>query len=216
MQKSIAVLGMGRFGRYVTEILSEKNTDLLIADKNRETVNQFADRVSYAVTADLQDPEAIADLGLSNMDVVIVAMGSSLEASILCAMIAKEQGVKTVYAKSSSDVMTNILKKVGVDEIIYAEKESAARLARKLTSSTFLDYFDVGSNLSIVKMKPRENWIGHSLKELRLRERLHINVIAMKDGREFRAHINPDTPITEDAQLLIVVDKDNLDFLSAR
>lgn len=214
MQKSIGILGMGRFGKYVAEELSRKGADLLIVDENEETVNRFSGKVSYAMIADLRDPEAIQGLGLSNMDVVIVAMGSSLEASIMCTMIAKEQGVKTVYAKSSSDVMTAILKKVGADEIIYAEKESAVNLARKLTSADFLDYFDVGDQLSIINMKPRKEWIGHTLKELRLRDRLHINVVAIRENDEVHAHINPDQPITEDSQMLIVADSDAFDRIT--
>ncbi len=122
---SIAVLGLGRFGKYVAKELFENGVDLLLADKDEEVINQMSEIADMAVACDLADPEAIEKLGLGNMNIVIIAMGSSLESSIMCTTIAKEQGVHKVIAKAGNERMGKVLKKLGADEIIYPEKTMA-------------------------------------------------------------------------------------------
>ena len=157
MKKSIAVLGMGRFGQFLTAELSRNGADVLIADDNEENIRKFANEVSCAIKADLNDPEVIRGLGLAGVDTVVVAMGSSLDASIMCVMVAKELGVHRVIAKAASLRMGEILRRVGADEIIYPEKESAELTARRLMSSDFLDFFNLGSELCVFSMKPKKD-----------------------------------------------------------
>jgi len=177
-------------------------------------VNQFAGLVSDAVAADLTDPESIKKIGLSDMDLVIVSMGSSLEASIMCVMVAKELGVKRVIAKAASDRMGEILLRVGADEIIYPEKESAVQTARKILSSNFLDYFSLGDGLSVISMVPKKSWIGKSLSELRLRNRYQINVLAIRDETgALKAGIDPAMPLTAGMRILVVAERKNLNLL---
>ncbi len=205
MNKSIAILGMGRFGQFLAEELSKNGADVLIADNDEKIVNQYSGIVSDAVIADLTDTRSIKNIGLSGMDLVIVTMGSSLEASILCVMVAKECGVPRVIAKAASDRMGEILRLVGADEIIYPEKESALQNAHKILSANFLEYFSLDEDLCIINMRPKAEWIGKSLSELRLRNRYGINVVAIreKDG-SLSARIDPEKPLTEDAQILVL------------
>ena len=129
---SIAVLGLGRFGKYTARELFENGADLLIADNDEEVINQMAEIAEIAVTCDLSDPEPIEKLGLGNMDIVIVCMGSNLDSSIMCTQIAKEQGVHKVIAKAGSERMGKVLKKLGADEIVYPEKTMAHLTVTKL------------------------------------------------------------------------------------
>ncbi|MBQ1802910.1 potassium channel family protein [Lachnobacterium bovis] len=213
MSKSVAVLGMGQFGRYITEELCESGADVLIADKNEEIINQYANMVSIALTAELSDPEVISNIGLSNMDVVVVSMGDNLESSIMCVMVAKEEGVEKVLAKASSERMANILKKVGADEIIFAEKESAKSNARKIMSSNFLEFFEISKNVCVVSLRPKKEWIGKSLKELRLREKHKINVITMKKNNRIMSYLSPEEVIEEGTELYILADVNRLNRL---
>ena len=119
MNKSIAVLGMGRFGQFLTDELCKKGADVLIADADEETIRRFSDSVSSAIKADLCDPESIRAIGLGEVDVAVVSMGSSLEASIMCVMMAKELGVPYVIAKAASLRMGEILRRVGAD-LLYS------------------------------------------------------------------------------------------------
>ena len=114
-KKSYAVLGMGRFGRGVALALAQNGEEVMIVDKSGEYIEPYASAVTYAIVADLSDEEAVQDLGLGNMDAVIVAMGMDLEASILSVMIAKESGAKEVIAKAKSKRMGDILLRVGAD-----------------------------------------------------------------------------------------------------
>ena len=211
MKKSIAVLGLGRFGQFLTAELSKNGADVLIADDDEETVRKFANQVSCAIKADLNDPEVIRGLGLSGVDTVVVAMGSSLDASIMCVMVAKELGVPYVIAKAASLRMGEILRRVGADEIIYPEKESAELTARRLLSSDFLEFFDLGSELCVFSMKPKKDWIGKSLRELRLRDRFQLNIMAIRENGVTSATMDPDQPLTADAELFAVAKRDALD-----
>ncbi len=211
MKNSIAVLGMGRFGQFLTAALSRDGADVLIADNDEETIRKYANLVSCAVKADLNDPEVIRGLGLSGVDTVVVAMGSSLDASIMCVMVAKELGVPRVIAKAASLRMGEILRRVGADEIIYPEKESAELTARRLISSDFLDFFNLGSELSVFSMKPKKDWIGKSLRELRLRDRYQLNVIAIRENGRTSATMDPDQPIDADSEIFAVAKQDDMD-----
>ena len=211
MKKSIAVLGMGRFGQFLTAELSKSGADVLIADGDEETIRKFANQVSCAIRADLSDPEVIRGLGLAGVDTVIVSMGSSLDASIMCVMVAKEIGVPYVIAKAASLRMGEILRRVGADEIIYPEKESAELTARRLLSSDFLEFFDLGSELCVFSMKPKKDWVGKTLRELKLRDRYALNVMAMRENGETTASMDPDRPLVADCELFAVAKRDALD-----
>ncbi len=211
MKKSIAVLGLGRFGQFLTAELSRNGADVLIADSDEETVRKFANMVSCAVKADLNDPEVIRGLGLSGVNTVVVSMGSSLDSSIMCVMVAKELGVPHVIAKAASLRMGEILRRVGADEIIYPEKESAELTARRLLSSDFLEFFDLGSELCVFSMKPKKDWIGKTLRELRLRDRCQLNVLAIRENGRTSATMNPDEPLSADVELFAVAERGALD-----
>lgn len=214
MSKSIAILGMGRFGSFLAQELSENGADVLIADSDRQIVNQYAGLCSAALTADLTNPEAIRNLGLDEMDLVVVAMGSSLEASIMCVMVAKEAGVPTVIAKAASERMGEILKRVGADEIIYPEKSSARETARKVLSSNFLEYFHLSGDLCVINMTPKPEWVGKTLSELRLRNRYRVNIVAVREeSGQMHVQIDPDRPLTDSMQLLVITETKNLNRL---
>lgn len=215
MGRSFAVLGMGRFGMAVAQALYEAGNDVLVADKDSELLDQLSSKITFAVCADLSDEKAVSELGLENMDGVIVAMGMDLEASILCVMIAKESGVPYIVAKARNPRMGEILKKVGAHKIVYPEDESGKRTAKLLSSETFLDFFDLSGKFAIVEMKPKEEWIGKNIRNLDLRRKYKINVVAIKhgDGAEFDHIIDPDVPLDESDVLLVMIEKNRTDRL---
>ncbi len=210
MKKSVAILGLGTFGKYLTEEFFESGADVLIADNNDEAVSQLSDKATYAITADLADPEAIKGLGLEHMDIVIVSMSQSLEPSIMCVMVAKELGVPYVIAKASNSRMADILKKIGADEVINIEEDAAFRNVKRLMSAGFLDYFDLGSELCVVEIYPKPSWVGKSLRELRLREKLNINIVAKKDEELNSSIIDPNVPLCANDRLVLIAEKSDL------
>ena len=211
MKKSIAVLGLGRFGQFLTAALAKSGADVLIADDDEETVRKVANSVSCAVKADLNDPEVIRGLGLSGVDTVVVSMGSSLESSIMCVMVAKELGVPYVIAKAASLRMGEILRRVGADEIIYPEKESAELTARRLMSSDFLEFFNLGDEVCVCSLKPKKDWVGKSLRELNLRVRFGLNIVAIREGERTTASLDPDRILTRDDELYAVAERNAIE-----
>jgi K+ transport systems, NAD-binding component len=210
MGKSIAVFGIGRFGKSLALGLADMGVDVMVVDNNAEDIEKISDKVTYAIEANLTNADAIQALGLDDIDAVVVAMGSDLQASIMSVMISKEMGVPFVMAKASDERMGAILTKVGADRIIYPEEESGFRTASVLASESFLDYFDIAENLCVLEMKPKKEWIGKSLLELNLRGKYKMNVIAVKDQSGTRASVDPNQPLDADSDLFVVLEKKDL------
>ena len=213
MGKSFAVLGLGRFGKRLALSLYEMGEEVMAVDKRPELVEAVADSVTYAVEADVSNAEALKGINIGNIDTVVVAMGSDLTASIMAVMVSKEEGVPCVIAKAADERMGDILKKVGADRIIFPEEETGIRTARKLVSDSFLEFFDIDDNLCLVEIKPKPEWIGKNLIELQLRDKYHVNVVAIKDESEMRSFIDPKRALEDDTQLLVIVEKEDLKFL---
>ena len=209
MKKSIAVLGLGKYGISLAESMYDMGADVLIVDIDEDKLKEAADSSTAAICADLTNEEEVAALGLKNMDIVAVAMGGNLAASIMSVAVAKEQGVPLIVAKSSSNRMTSILKKIGADKVIIPEEYGGQQSARILASENFLDYFQVDNSLCMVEMKPLEKWIGKDLKELNIRKNYNVNVVAVKDSGNWIV-IDPDRKMRKSDELLIVCEKNEL------
>ena len=121
-------------------------------------------------------------LGLSNFDVGVVSIGSDIQASVMTTLLMKEMGVNYVIAKGQSDLHAKVLYKIGADKVILPEKDMGKRVAYNLVSSNVLDYIQLSSEYSILEIESLKSWNEKSLKELDLRKKYGINVVAIKDG----------------------------------
>ena len=173
-KKSYAVLGLGKFGRSVAEELARSGADVLAVDIDEEMVHRVSDFVTYAVKADVRDLETIKSLGLGNMDAVVIAITGDTDASVLGTILAKEAGVPFVVAKSQDEIHTRILEKVGADKVIIPEKASGLRTARSIISGKFMDFIELSDRVRMVETPIREEWIGKTLRELNLRQKMKI------------------------------------------
>lgn len=207
MKKSVAVLGLGNYGKSLAEKLYDMGADVLVVDKDEDLIKEFSSKCSAAICADLCNEEAVAALGLKNMDVVITSVAKNLTASIIAVAVAKEQGVPLIIAKSSSNRMSSILLRVGANKVIDPEEEGGVRSARILMSSSFKDFFEIDDNMYVVEMAPKKDWIGKSLLELGLRKTLNINVIAIKKKGGLWQFSDSKTKFEEDHSLLVVMEK---------
>lgn len=214
MNKSIAVLGLGKYGISLAKNLYNMGADVLVADDDPDVLKEMVGNCTTAIKADLEVEEEILALDLKNMDIVVVAMAGNLSASILTVTIAKEIGVPLVVAKSSGERMSSILRKIGADKIIIPEESSGFQSARILLSDTLLDYFKVDDNLSMIEMRPEEKWVGKSLIDLNLRKKFNMNVVAIKKGSDNWQIIDPSKPLPADSRLLIVIDTESLTKLN--
>ena len=210
MNKSIAVLGLGKYGMSLVRELNKIGVDVLAVDRDESVVKEIADYCTEAVCADLEDENSLLSLGLKDMDIVVVAIGDNLEASSMSVLVAKEQGVPRILAKSSSERMSVILNKVGADTVIQPEKYAGKRSAVILASETMLDYFQVDDSLCMIEMLPLDNWVGKSLIDLDLRSSQKINVVARKDEDGHWVLVDPDQPLKENSRLLVVLEQKDL------
>ncbi len=209
---SFVVFGLGMFGQAVADKLVDNGADVIVVDNNEDIIEAYSAKAASAIVAELTDPAAIQAIGLSNIDCVVIAMGTNLETSIMCTMIAKECGVKWVVAKASTQRMGLVLSKIGADQIIYPEEESGIRTARELMAGNFLEYFEISDDICLVEMPPKSKWIGKTLKELDLRRTYGINVVAIK-GSAVNEYVDPDEPLKADESLILLIHKKNLSKL---
>ncbi|MCR4998320.1 MAG: TrkA family potassium uptake protein [Lachnospiraceae bacterium] len=211
MKKTIAVLGLGKYGSSLAKSMYEMGSDVLVVDQNPDKLKDMKDFCTSAVCADLTNEDEVALLGLKNMDIVAVCMAGNLAASIMSVAVAKELKVPLIVAKSASDRMTSILKRIGATKVIVPEENGGEQSARILTSENFLDYFKVDENLCMVEMLPMAKWVGKNMVQLNVRKNYGANVIASKSpsGNHWEI-LDPEMPLKADDQLLIVVERENL------
>ena len=204
LNQSYAVFGLGRYGKAVARELSEDGAEVLAVDVNEDVVNAASLEIPYCKCADVTDPEVIKQLGISNVDVVIISMAGDLEASVMATMLCKEAGVKTVIVKCSNEMNCKIMKKVGADQVVIPESESGIRLAKNLLSSGFVDIIELSKDVSMVELEVKPEWEGKNLIELSLRKKYSINVVAVVQGKAVSTNINPEEPLQPEMKLIVI------------
>ena len=204
INKSYAVLGLGRYGSAVARELSNSGVDVLAVDIDEATVNAAASDLPICKCADITDPEVIEKLGIGEVDVVVVAMASNIEASVMAITLCKEAGVKTVIAKCAEEMHGKIYKRVGADKVVFPEEESGKRLAKNLLSSGFVDMMELSSDVSIVELDVKNDWVGKSLIELNVRKKYGINIVAIRKGDGVQVNIDPEAPLESDMKLIVI------------
>ncbi len=211
--KSYAVFGLGRYGLAVAKELVNSGAEVLAIDSNENIVNSAVAEVPFCKCADVTDPEVIKQLGVSNMDVVIIAMANSLEASVMAVMLCKEVGVKTVIAKCANEVHGKILSKVGADKVVLPESESGIRLAKNLLSSGFVDVIELSNDVSLIELDVKPEWVDKTLVELNLRKKYSINVIAIRQENYLEINIDPMMKLDKNMQLVVIINTSKLSKL---
>ena len=208
--QSYAVFGLGRYGRTVAKELVENGADVLAVDLDVDTVNEAIADIPFCKSADVTDPEVIRQLGIANVDVVIIAMASNLEASVMATMLCKEAGVPMVIAKSASEMNSRILSKVGADKVVVPESESGIRLAKNLLSSGFVDIIELSKDISLVEVDVKKEWEGKNLLELDFRKKYSINVVALMKDEEICINIDPKQPLEKSMKLIVIASTESL------
>lgn len=213
MKKQYVVFGAGKFGGSIAVTLQNLGCDVILVDRNPEKIQDLASEVSYAICADVADPESFENLGLKNMDGAIIAITGSLEASIVTTMMCKEMGIPRILAKSQNKMHEKILRSVGAHRIIYPEKEMGKRVANYLVADNFADWIALSPEYSLVEMDIPSKWCGKSLIQLQIREKYKVNVIGIKDGDKVSVTLDPKEPLKAGVVLILVGENKNLEAL---
>ena len=206
---SFAVLGLGHFGSYALRVLYEAGKDVIAIDRDAELVRAAAEMAREAVTADATDASALEAVGIAEVDVAIVSLGERLDVITLAALHLRELNVPYIAVKALSEEHGRILKAIGIHEIIHPEKDAATRLARRLVRQDVLDYLPWKSGYSIIEIAAPPEFIGKSLRDLALRNKLHVQLIALQRGTEMRIVPRAEDTIEEgDLMVLLGADAD--------
>lgn len=208
--KSFAVIGCGRFGGSVARTLYGLGHEVLAIDLSEDIIREIADEVTHAVQADVMDESVLTELGLSNFDVVVVGIGSDIEASIMATLVAKELGVKRIVAKALSDLHGKVLMKIGADSIVFPERDMGTRVAHNLTSKSVLDFIELSPEHSILEIKALKSWENHTLSELKVPRKYGVNVITIRRGDELIVSLTGDEEIKKDDILVVIGTIENI------
>ena len=213
MKKTYAVFGLGRYGIAVARELVSHGMEVIAVDSEERIVNMAADELPICKCADITDPEVIRQLGISNVDVVIIAMANNLEASVMAVTLCKEIGVKTVIAKCANEMHQKILTRVGADKVVFPENESGIRLAKNLLSSGFVDMVSLAKNVSMIELDLKPEWVGKNLIQLNLRKKYSINVVALRRENMVSVDIDPNAPLQGNDKLIVIANTEKLSKL---
>ena len=215
LYKSFIVLGLGRFGRNVAASLFDLGYEVLAVDNNPQIIQEIVSSVTHAVVADATDEAALRSLGVRNFDMAIVAIGDDIEASILTTVILKDLGVQKVLVKANSDLHAKILKKIGADEIVFPEKEMGERIAHNITQSNILDYINLSPEYSIIETTVPKKWNEKTLKEINVRAKYGINIMAVKHGALINIAPNAEDKLYSGDVLVVIGSNLDLDVFKS-
>ena len=204
--KSYIVIGLGRFGSQAAKRLYELGCEVLAIDCNTELVQPISSMVTQAVVADARDKEVLRALGVKDFECAIVAIGTNLAHSVLATMNLKELGVPYIVCKASDETHRQVLMKLGADRVVIPEQEQADRLAKNLSSPKVLEYIELSDEYGIVELPAPKSWQGKSLKELNVRAKLGVNIIAVEKGGNINVSPGADYRITAEDIMVVLGD----------
>ncbi|MGN7471324.1 potassium channel family protein [Brevibacillus sp. SAFN-007a] len=216
MSKQFAIIGMGRFGSSVARTLYEMDYEVMGIDENEERINENIQYVTHAVAADSTDERALKEIGIRNFDVVVVAIGVDIQASILTVLTLKELGVKKIVAKAQNERHGQVLYKVGADRVVFPERDMGVRVAHNLISANVLDFIELAEDYSVAEVVASSKLVGQNLRQLDIRRKYEVNVIAIKSGDKFNIAPSPDEVIQHGDVLVVIGNNKDLKAFEER
>ncbi|MEE9260488.1 MAG: TrkA family potassium uptake protein [Candidatus Scalindua sediminis] len=224
--RQFAVIGLGRFGFKVAEILAEKGVQVIAIDKDHTLVEKARDIVTEAVQLDSTDEEALRESGVEGVDVAVVSIGEGVESSILTTAILKSFGIKEIVARASTKLQAKILKEVGATRVVFPEEDMGLRVANSILAPGVLEYIELGAHYNLAEIEVKGEFTGKSIKELDIKSKYGINVImimkrikqeAGKEGelveKEIKELPTPDYVLREKDILVVVGDSKDIEAL---
>ena len=208
MPYQICIIGLGRFGTKLASTLFQQQHEVLAVDQDEQRVQAMLGQVTYAVEVDATNEAALRDLGVPQMDVGIVALGSQLQSSIISTMILKNMGIPYIIARATDTQHADILHRVGADKVIFPEEEAATRAANLDMTPNAVAYMDITDAAGVHKLRPPEWMRGRRLRDggLGMADALNnrLAVVVLRRDREYILNPQDDETIG-DGDVLIVV-----------
>ena len=204
MKKSILIIGMGRLGSHLAEKMQDLGHDVMVLDSKEERIARIASKFADARIAEYTHEDVLAALDIPSFDLCFITVGDNLEASMLTTITLKKLGAKYVAARARDDIQCELLKKIGADEIIYADGETADKLAIRHNANNIFDYVALTDGYAIFEVPIMKIWEGKSIIELDVRKKFKINIIAIKRGEHLDAAPMPDFVFQEGDHIFVI------------
>ena len=204
VMKSVLLIGVGRFGRHAAIRLSKLGHEVMAVDIDEERIDDVLPYVTGAQIGDSTKESFLRTLGVRDYDVCIVAISGDFQSSLETTSLLKELGAKCVVARAERDVQAKFLLANGADNVVYPEKEMAEWAAVRYTGDHILDYVELDERHAIFEVTPPPAWLGKTVGKLDVRNKFGVNILGVKHDGKTSYTVTPDTPITEDATLLVL------------
>lgn len=206
--KRFAVIGLGKFGFHMARVLFEEGNEVIAIDRSPDRVQEIDPYCTEAIVLDISEKEKLRSLGLDETDAVVVSIGSDVSRSVLLTLYLQEIGVKKVLAKAIDEDHAKVLRKVGATEVIHPEMAMAIKVAQGLSRPNILDFIPLSEDYSLLQIAPPSPFIGKSLRQLDLRAKYNVHVIAVEEViTENIVLVPPAEFVIKDSDILIVLGK---------
>ena len=201
--KSVLLIGMGKFGQTLGEKLLSMGNEVMIVDKDEETVNQLASKYTDALIANCMNEDNLRALDIPSFDICIVAIGDDFQSSLEITSILKDLGAKWIISKASTDIQRKFLLRNGANEVVYPDRDIAEKLAVKINSAKIFDYIELNDEYSIFEIAVPNSWTGKKLVDLNPRKKYGMNLLTVKKGKDVVPSLGPDYVFEQGDHMLV-------------
>ena len=201
--KSVLLIGMGKFGQTIGEQLLEMDNEVMIVDKDEETINQLAGKYTDALIANCMNEDNLRALDIPSFDVCIVAIGDDFQSSLEITSILKDLGAKWIVSKASTDIQRKFLLRNGANEVVYPDRDIAEKLAVKINSAKIFDYVELNDEYAIFEIAVPASWANKRLVDLNPRKKYDMNILTVKKGTNVVPSLGPDYVFEQGDHMLV-------------
>ncbi len=214
--KSILMIGMGKFGHLLCMNMAELNNEIMIVDEDEERLSDLLPIVTSAQIGDCTNVEVLKSLGIRNFDVCFVCISGNFQNSLEITSLLKELGASYVVSKAERDIQAKFLLRNGADEVIYPERDTAERAAKKFSSDHVFDYLELTDDYGIYEIPLLKEWLGHSIRALNFRVRYQVSILGIKTGKDLNLLPSADHIFEKDQHLMVIGKKKDVDKILHR
>jgi len=211
MSKSVLVIGLGRFGRYITKKFSELGDEVMAIDLDEDKVHDIMPFVVDAKIANCRREDTLKSIGVTNFDLCFVCIGTNFQSSLEITCLLKDLGAKKVISKASDEFHAKFLRRNGADEVVFPEKYSAEKLATKYSSNHIFDYIELSDEIAIYEIPVVQSWVDKTIMDLDIRKKYRINILAIKNGERIRSLPGADYEFNTNDHLIVLGEQNDVE-----
>ena len=211
--KSILIIGLGRFGTYMAKKFTELGNHVMVLDTDEEKINEILPYVTNAQIGDASKPSVLDGIGVDNFDLCVVSVGENFQASLETTSLLKEAGAKFVLSRASTEIQAKFLLRNGADDVVFAEKEMAERLAVKYSANNIFDYIQLTPEYAIYEIPTPKTWEGKTIRDKGVRAKYNLNILAIQRGGSLIPLPSADYTFNCAERLIVMCRKSDIDKL---